>query len=233
MAIALGLIVVRLVDVQAIEGDHYEAMAEAQRVRTVSLAAERGSIFDRNGHDLALSVPQHTIYADPRLVRDPARYASKLAPIVDVDRSDLRDRLAAAGHRVRLRRPQGGRQGRAAGGEARAARRRFGAGVEALLPRRPARRTGHRLRRHRRRRPQRARGRVRQDAEGQAGQGRDRGGPERPGDPRDPAHRRARTSRRRPRAHARPVAPVRGGEAARRPGRPHRTRGAGSRSSPT
>ncbi len=94
MAIALGVIVVRLVDVQGIEGAHYEAMAEAQRVRTVSLAAERGSIFDRNGNDLALSVPQHTIYADPRVVRDPAKYASKLAPIVDVDRSDLRDRLA-------------------------------------------------------------------------------------------------------------------------------------------
>jgi len=94
MAIALGAIVVRLIDVQGIEGDHYEAMAEAQRVRTVSLPAERGSIFDRNGNDLALSVPQHTIYADPRLVKDPAAYASKLAPIVDVDRSELRKRLS-------------------------------------------------------------------------------------------------------------------------------------------
>ena len=83
----------RLVDVQGIEGKHYEAMAEAQRVRTVSLAAERGSIFDRNGHDLALSVPQHTIYADPRVVKDPSMYARKLAPIVHVDRADLRKRL--------------------------------------------------------------------------------------------------------------------------------------------
>ena len=86
MAIALGLIVVRLVDVQAIEGDHYEAMAEAQRVRTVSLPAERGSIFDRNGNDLALSVPQHTIYADPRAregsgpVREQARVDRRCGP---------------------------------------------------------------------------------------------------------------------------------------------------------
>lgn len=94
MALALGVIVVRLVDVQAVEGSHYEAMAEAQRVRTVSLAAERGSIFDRNGHDLALSVPQHTIYADPRVVTNATMYASKLAPIVHVDRSELRSRLA-------------------------------------------------------------------------------------------------------------------------------------------
>jgi cell division protein FtsI (penicillin-binding protein 3) len=94
MAIALGAIIIRLIDVQAIEGNHYEAMAEDQRVRSVSLPAERGSIFDRNGKDLALSVPQQTVYADPRVIKDPERYARKLAPIVDVDMSDLRDVLA-------------------------------------------------------------------------------------------------------------------------------------------
>lgn len=93
MAVALVAIVVRLVDVQAIEGDHYEAMAMAQRVRSVSLPAERGSIFDRDGNELALSVPQQTVYADPRVIKDPARYARKLAPIVDEDTADLRDRL--------------------------------------------------------------------------------------------------------------------------------------------
>ena len=94
MALALGVILIRLVDVQAIEGNHYEAMAMAQRIHSVTLAAERGSIFDRNGNDLALSVPQHTIYADPRVVKDPTRYANKLAPIVHVDRAKLRSRLA-------------------------------------------------------------------------------------------------------------------------------------------
>jgi cell division protein FtsI (penicillin-binding protein 3) len=97
MALALGGIAVRLIDVQAVEGDHYQALANAQRVKNVSLAAERGSIFDRDGNDLALSVPQHTIYADPRLVKDPSAYARKLAPIVDVDRSDLENRLSKPG----------------------------------------------------------------------------------------------------------------------------------------
>lgn len=93
MALALGGIVVRLVDVQGVEGAHYRALAESQRVKSVSLTAERGTIFDRNGNDLALSVPQRTIYADPRLVKDPAGYARKLSPIVDADRSDLENRL--------------------------------------------------------------------------------------------------------------------------------------------
>ena len=34
------------------------------------------------------------MYADPRVIKDPARYARKLAPIVHVNSSDLRDRLA-------------------------------------------------------------------------------------------------------------------------------------------
>lgn len=94
MGLALGVIAVRLIEVQAIKGAHYEAMANAQRVRSVDLAAERGTIFDRNGNELALSVPQQTVYADPRVVKNPDRYARKLAPLVDEDRSDLRERLA-------------------------------------------------------------------------------------------------------------------------------------------
>jgi cell division protein FtsI/penicillin-binding protein 2 len=84
--------VIRLVDVQAVD-HHYEAMALAH-VHSVTLPAERGSIFDRDGNELALSVPQQSVYADPRVIRDPARYARKLAPIVHVNTSDLRDRLA-------------------------------------------------------------------------------------------------------------------------------------------
>ncbi len=94
MAVALAAIVIRLVDVQGVEGAHYEAMALAQRVHSVTLPAERGSIFDRNGNELALSVPQQSVYADPRVIKDPARYARKLAPIVHVDSAVLRKRLS-------------------------------------------------------------------------------------------------------------------------------------------
>lgn len=84
----------RLVDLQAIGRDRYAQLGLDQRVRTVHLAAERGSVFDRNGHDLAASVPQQTVWANPRVVKDPAAYAAQLAPIVGVDEASLRDRLA-------------------------------------------------------------------------------------------------------------------------------------------
>jgi cell division protein FtsI/penicillin-binding protein 2 len=84
----------RLVDLQARDRTHLNSLGLGQRVRTVTLAAERGSIFDRNGTDLALSVPQTTIVADPSVIRDPAAFASKLAPVVAVDRDELETKLS-------------------------------------------------------------------------------------------------------------------------------------------
>jgi cell division protein FtsI (penicillin-binding protein 3) len=84
----------RLVDLQAFGQERYAQLGLDQRVRKVQLAAERGSVFDRNGHDLAASVPQQTVWADPRVVKDPAAYAAQLAPIVGADEASLRERLS-------------------------------------------------------------------------------------------------------------------------------------------
>ncbi|HKA92864.1 MAG TPA: penicillin-binding protein 2 [Acidimicrobiia bacterium] len=94
LVIAFIAVGARLVDLQAIGRERYAQLGLDQRVRTVHLAAERGSVFDRNGHDLASSVPQQTVWANPRVVRDPGAYAAQLAPIVGEDESTLRDRLA-------------------------------------------------------------------------------------------------------------------------------------------
>jgi cell division protein FtsI (penicillin-binding protein 3) len=85
--VLLFLVVVgRLAQLQLVNGQRYAAFGASQRVRPVVLAAERGSMFDREGADLALSVPQHTVWADPRLVSDPQREADALAPVLGIDR---------------------------------------------------------------------------------------------------------------------------------------------------
>jgi cell division protein FtsI (penicillin-binding protein 3) len=94
LVIAFIAVGARLVDLQAIGRERYAQLGLDQRIRTVNLAAERGSVFDRNGHDLASSVPQQTVWANPRVVKDPAAYAAQLAPIVGGDEASLRDRLA-------------------------------------------------------------------------------------------------------------------------------------------
>lgn len=92
--VAFGAIAVRLVDLQVVNAQHYRDLALEQRLRTVPLPAERGSVFDRNGRDLAISVQRSSIYADPRVVTDPATAAARLAPIVGVDEATLVRRLS-------------------------------------------------------------------------------------------------------------------------------------------
>ncbi|HEV2311132.1 MAG TPA: penicillin-binding protein 2, partial [Acidimicrobiia bacterium] len=69
-------------------------LGHAQAQRTVIVPAQRGSILDRNGNELAVSVDATTIYADPRVITDPLGEAAKLAPVVGVDEATLRARLA-------------------------------------------------------------------------------------------------------------------------------------------
>src|SRR6266536_611671 len=85
----------RLIVLQVLDAPSLDEAAARQRLRTIDLPAERGRVFDRNGDDLALSVPARTVYAQPRLVRDPAGTARKLAPLLGVPARTLRARLAS------------------------------------------------------------------------------------------------------------------------------------------
>jgi cell division protein FtsI (penicillin-binding protein 3) len=94
MVLAFAAIGVRLFDLQARDRTHLTSLGLGQRVRTVAIPAERGNIFDRSGKVLAVSVPQTTIVADPRVIKDPVAYAAKLAPIVQVDQAELAQKLS-------------------------------------------------------------------------------------------------------------------------------------------
>lgn len=94
MALGLSAVVLRLTQVQALSAAEYAEKGTVQRLRKITLAAERGSIFDRNGIDLALSVSQQTVWANPRVVDDPAGYAAKLAPVLGVSEKTLAGRLS-------------------------------------------------------------------------------------------------------------------------------------------
>ncbi len=54
-------------------------IGEVQRLRSSRLAGARGAIFDRNGNELAISVPRPTIWADPSKIKDPKSTAEALA----------------------------------------------------------------------------------------------------------------------------------------------------------
>jgi cell division protein FtsI (penicillin-binding protein 3) len=56
--------------------------AVTQQVTKVKIPAERGSITDRNGVELAISESADDLAADPYLIKDPQGVAQKLAPLL-------------------------------------------------------------------------------------------------------------------------------------------------------
>ena len=85
----LGCLLVFLIGkvtiLQTVSGDEYRAAGLAARMRTTALRAERGAIFDRNGQEIAMSVPTMTLYADPTMVDDPAGTAHAVAGLMQFD----------------------------------------------------------------------------------------------------------------------------------------------------
>lgn len=82
--IVFVLILGRTVMLQTISRDSLHAASIDQRTRTVVLRADRGAIFDRNGHEIALSVPSQTLFVDPRMVTDPIGTARAIAGILQI-----------------------------------------------------------------------------------------------------------------------------------------------------
>jgi cell division protein FtsI (penicillin-binding protein 3) len=77
--------------------DRYLAQGQRQRIRSTTLQVGRGSLLDRDGNHLALSLPQRTIFADPFLVEDPSATADLLAPVLGIDRDGLEQHLRQPG----------------------------------------------------------------------------------------------------------------------------------------
>jgi cell division protein FtsI (penicillin-binding protein 3) len=64
-----------------------------QTARTMTLLPDRGSIVDRNGAGLALTVEAPSVYVEGRSVRDPDATARSLAGMLGVDRREIATRL--------------------------------------------------------------------------------------------------------------------------------------------
>ncbi len=77
--LAIGI---KLVIIQGVDSNHYLAAGASEWEQSNTLPAQRGAIVDRNGNDLAVSIPQTTIYADPHQVSDASAEAAALGPVL-------------------------------------------------------------------------------------------------------------------------------------------------------
>lgn len=93
-----GGLVHRAFDLQVVRADELRAEAEEAQLRDVHLSPKRGTIRDRNGEELAVSVDVESIYANPRHMRrngvSVEEAAARLAPILDLPVDRLLTRLS-------------------------------------------------------------------------------------------------------------------------------------------
>lgn len=89
VAVAFAVICGKLVVIQGFDSASYLAAGGSEWEQHVILPGERGAILDRNGYELAMSIPQTTVYADPRQVSDPRAEAAALAPVLGVSEAKL------------------------------------------------------------------------------------------------------------------------------------------------
>lgn len=91
--VGVGCVVVQAYRIQIYHGERLRT--EVQRIyqREVTVLPARGSIYDRNGEDLAISIPVDSIYARPARIEDPVATAKKLAPVLDMDKDAILKKL--------------------------------------------------------------------------------------------------------------------------------------------
>lgn len=100
MAMPIGIIVVILLAVigrvyylQTVQGDELQKKAIGQSSRTITLKARRGSIIDRNGTELAVSVQAPSIVVRPRAVKDREAVTQLLASVLKKPASKIRPKV--------------------------------------------------------------------------------------------------------------------------------------------
>jgi cell division protein FtsI/penicillin-binding protein 2 len=81
-AVLLVIAAARAFQLATLNAGKLSGAANAEHITTVYVPAARGSIIDRNGTVLAVSEAADDISATPKLVRDPAGVALKLAPLL-------------------------------------------------------------------------------------------------------------------------------------------------------
>ena len=80
-----ALIVGRMFQLQVLKKEQLYKMAAQQQHIQIPLVPKRGTIYDRKGTELAVSIEVDSVYADPKKVVETDRTAASLASILKTE----------------------------------------------------------------------------------------------------------------------------------------------------
>jgi cell division protein FtsI/penicillin-binding protein 2 len=104
MVLSFSFVVLRLLYLQVYQRSALAGRAERQQERLMKIEPKRGTIYDRMGRELAVSVDVDSVYGVPSEVDDPRVLAQKLSRILREDPRALEQRLGGDKHFVWLSR---------------------------------------------------------------------------------------------------------------------------------
>ncbi|MGD8563044.1 MAG: penicillin-binding transpeptidase domain-containing protein [Desulfarculaceae bacterium] len=81
-ALFFAALLARAVDLQILDQERLQGLAQREFMRRAKLAPRRGIIYDRNQQELAVSLDTDSVYASPVKITDPASTARKLAKVL-------------------------------------------------------------------------------------------------------------------------------------------------------
>lgn len=93
LCFGFAVIIGRAVDLMLQDNEKLEEIALRQYRAAVQQASDRSRILDRKGHEMAISVPTWSLYADPKHVKNPSQTAFALAPVLGMSRGTLLEKL--------------------------------------------------------------------------------------------------------------------------------------------
>ncbi|MCF8127074.1 MAG: transpeptidase family protein [Deltaproteobacteria bacterium] len=90
-----GLLVIfgRVYQLQVLQQEYLRGIAENGIIGTTKLPPKRGVIYDREGHELAISVQVGSVFAHPKQIKDKNKTARVLSKILGEKQSDILKRL--------------------------------------------------------------------------------------------------------------------------------------------
>ena len=97
-AIVFGATLARAVWLQGVRAQSLGRMAASQHRQTVTVAANRGTIYDSTGVQLAIGEQAITVYADPLQIRNATKVAPQVARILRLDPKQVYEKLTDRAH---------------------------------------------------------------------------------------------------------------------------------------
>ena len=98
----MAVVLARLSYLQLFCYTEYFAKAQHQQQRVFEISPKRGSIYDRKGRELAISIPMDSVFADPSDIKDAAMVARLLSRVLDIPAEELETKIREARTPVRL-----------------------------------------------------------------------------------------------------------------------------------